>query len=101
MKILIIGSGYAGSLLSYFLHKKGVTTHIVDPGENATSTKVSGGIMIPLTGRRIVKTYNADSIIPFASKTYRKIEEQSGISFFRDKNVLQLFTSAGNMNEWF
>lgn len=101
MKVLIVGCGYAGSLLNYFLFKKGFTVHIADQNEEITSTKVSAGIMLPLTGRRIVKTYNADNIIPFAFKTYRELESISGKSFFKNKDVLQLFTSNGNMNDWF
>jgi len=101
MHVLIVGNGYAGGLLSYFLWKEGLNVSVVDKCETFTSTKVSAGIMLPLTGRRIVKTYNADKIIPFASEFYSGIEQESGIRVYNRKNVLQLFSSHGNRNEWF
>lgn len=101
MKILVIGGGYAGTILSYFLIRKGAEVTLVDKQRTSTSTKVSAGIMLPITGRRLAKTYLADLLIPFATDIYKQVGSQSGITFYHSKDVLQLFTGNGNRNEWF
>lgn len=100
MKILVLGGGFAGRLLTWFLCKKGADVTLADSGDPNSATRVSAGIIKPVTGRRIVKTANSGEAIPFAFNTYREISESSGIEILRDKPVLQLFTSAGNRNDW-
>ncbi|MBL0342050.1 MAG: FAD-binding oxidoreductase [Bacteroidetes bacterium] len=101
MKVLISGQGFAGSLLAWFLIKNGCEVTIVDSGDPFSSTRVSAGIMLPVTGRRLAKTQNADVIIPFARELYYDIEKVTNTHFFSSKNVLQLFTSTANRNEWY
>ncbi len=57
--------------------------------------------MLPVTGRRLAKTHLADLILPFARQTYRDIEKATGESFFVEKQVLQIFNSVSNLNEWY
>lgn len=99
--ILIVGQGYAGSLLAWMLIKKGYEVTVIDSAPEFSSTKVAAGIMIPITGRRLAKTHMADQIIPVAQQTYRAIEAATGSSFFIEKKVLQVFSSPGNLNEWY
>ena len=88
MNILIVGNGFAGGLLAWFLAKENVKITIIDRGEPNSSTRVSAGIMLPVTGRRLVKTQNADKVIPFAIQTYLEIEKHSGLQFYYPKDVL-------------
>lgn len=74
---------------------------VVDSNSEFTSTKVAAGIMLPVTGRRLAKTYKADHILPFARKTYKSIEKTTGTNFYADKQVLQIFSSVANLNEWY
>ena len=70
---LIAGQGLSGSLLAWFLIKAGKTVLIVDPELESTSSKVAAGMIHPVTGRRIVKSWNADEFIPFAKSIYKEI----------------------------
>ncbi|MDQ3050928.1 MAG: FAD-binding oxidoreductase [Bacteroidota bacterium] len=100
-EMLIIGQGYAGSLLAWMLIKKGYHVTVIDSTPEFTSTKVAAGIMLPITGRRLAKTHLADRILPFAHQIYREIETATGSSFFIEKKVLQVFSSLSNLNEWY
>lgn len=100
MKILIIGGGLAGRLLSWFLVKEGASITLVDDPRSDAATRVSAGIIMPVTGRRIVKTANAGNILPFAFNFYRKMQSLAQNKIFSENNILHLFNSEGNRNDW-
>lgn len=98
--MLIAGQGIAGSLLAWFLRRRGLRVVVADPGETNTSSRIAAGMIHPVTGRRVVKTWNADIFIPFARKTYLEIEDRLAVRFFEDYPVLEIFPDAGSRNDW-
>ena len=101
MNVLIVGQGLAGTLLAFELLSKGISVTIVDRQESLTSTKVAAGIILPVTGRRMVKTHLADQIIPYAFSHYRKLETLTGAAFFHEMPILEIFSSSKNRNDWY
>lgn len=97
---LIAGQGLSGSLLAWFLIKVGKKVLIVDPEVASTSSKVAAGMIHPVTGRRIVKSWNADEFIPFAKIIYKEIEFEANQQFFYDIPVLEIYQDHGNRNDW-
>ena len=67
---LIIGQGLCGTWLSYWLQKQGAEFIIIDNNAGSAATKAASGIINPVTGRRIVKTWLADELLPFAFESY-------------------------------
>jgi glycine oxidase len=45
--------------------------------------RVAAGVINPVTGRWMTKTWNFDQVLPVAVKTYRAIEQQFGIQVYR------------------
>ncbi len=45
--------------------------------------RVAAGVINPVTGRWMTKTWNFDQVVPVAVKTYRAIEQQFGIQVYR------------------
>lgn len=70
---LIIGQGVSGSFLSYFLMKEGASVLVIDDAKPNTASRVASGVINPVTGRRVVKTWMIDDIMPFAEKAYTEI----------------------------
>ncbi len=97
---IITGQGIAGSLLAWFLIQEGKKILVADPALDKTCTRVAAGLIHPLTGRRIVKSWNADLFIPFARNTYTSIEDKLGERFFEDYPVFEIFNDAGHRNDW-
>jgi glycine oxidase len=97
---IIAGQGIAGSLLAWFLLQRGKKVLVVDPERENSSSAVSGGMIHPVTGRRIVKTWMADTLIPFARKTYTDIEDKLAERFFEDYPVLEIFNDTQHRNDW-
>lgn len=98
--VLIIGQGISGSLVAWFLLKHGAKVLVVDPCESSTASRIAAGLIHPVTGRRIVKTWMADTLIPFARSTYTEIEDKIAARFFEDYPVFERFHSAGHRNDW-
>lgn len=97
---LISGQGLAGSLLAWHLLQEGKKVLVVDEDLEYTSTKVASGMMHPITGRRIVLSWRADEFVPFARKTFKAIENTTGIQFFFDMPVFEIYHDHGNRNDW-
>jgi len=100
LDFIVIGQGLAGSLLGYELIKAGKKILIIDEDRASTSSKIAAGIIMPITGRRIVKTWKADILIPFAKNIYNDIESALEAKFFFDLPAIEIFTSTKNRNDW-
>jgi glycine oxidase len=97
---IIVGQGIAGSLLSHFLLKKNKRLAIIDNHHHQASSMVAAGMINPITGRNFVKSWEIDTLIPFAKKTYLELEAQLGISIFDSKNVAMIFGAVKAENDW-
>lgn len=97
---IIVGQGLAGSLLAYHLLKEGNKVLVIDKCEKYTSSKIAAGIVHPITGRRMVKSWKADALIPFARKFYHEIENEIGAQLFFDLPLIEIYSSVKNRNDW-
>ncbi|MFT3904518.1 MAG: FAD-binding oxidoreductase [Niabella sp.] len=70
---LILGQGICGTFLSYFLLQEGKRVMVIDDNKPNTASRVSSGVINPVTGRRVVKSWMIDDIMPFAKKSYDAI----------------------------
>lgn len=97
---IIAGQGLAGTLLAHFLLKENQKIALIDPGRQGTATQVAAGIINPITGRRYVKSWRVDELIPFARQTYRELEQQFDISVFHPRNIIRSLFNAREENDW-
>ena len=97
---LIVGQGIAGTILAHFLLKKNKDILIVDEFNPSSSTNVAAGLFNPITGRKHIKSWMADTIFPFAEQTYTELEEFLQTQFYHPINTLKLFSSVQEKNDW-
>ncbi|MEX2566867.1 MAG: FAD-dependent oxidoreductase [Cyclobacteriaceae bacterium] len=97
---LLIGQGLAGTVLSYRLIKAGFKVHLIDKDEEGTSSKVAAGLYNPITGRRMVKTWQADVLFPEIEPFYKEMESFLGKRFFFPVGIYRPFLSFEEQNEW-
>jgi len=90
---LIIGQGICGTMLSWFLHKKGKDFVVVDNEVDQTPSKIAAGVINPVTGRRYAITWKADEVIPFALQAYAGIGQELDGRFIEEKSIIDLFPS--------
>lgn len=97
---IIVGQGIAGTLLAHFLEEEGQTVFVIDQYRPNSASQVAAGIINPITGRRYVKSWRVDELLPFARKTYRQLEHQLGVSVFHERNIIRTLFNQGEENDW-
>ncbi len=90
---LIIGQGISGTLLSRALMKAGKKVIVVDDGNVTTSSKVASGVINPVTGKRLVRTWMIDELLPFARNIYGEMEMELGVPLISQCNILDFHAS--------
>jgi glycine/D-amino acid oxidase-like deaminating enzyme len=88
---LIVGQGICGTFLSYFLHKEQKSFVVIDNNNKNAASRVSAGIINPVTGRRMVKVWMAEEILPFASRAYSEIGHLLNLDAISQKNLIDFF----------
>jgi len=94
----IIGQGLAGSILAYFLLKEGQNIKIFNAPNLPSSSKVAAGIYNPVTGKRLVKTWLADSIFAFLEDFYPQLERELNANFFHPMPIFHPFPDKATQN---
>lgn len=99
-KILIIGQGLAGTVLADKLMRQGHTVRIIDRGHKGTSSSVAAGVINPVTGRRIVKSWMIDDLRTLAKAYYLQVEQVLKIKLWYELPSLRIFTDTAMSNNW-
>ena len=70
---LIVGQGISGTFLSYYLQQLEKTVLVIDEYSENSPSRLTAGVMNPVTGRRLVTVWMADQLFPFAWDAYTAI----------------------------
>lgn len=97
---LIVGQGIAGTLLAWFLEKAGQSFMMIDNDFADSSTNIAAGIINPITGRRFVKSWMIEDLLPFAKKTYQEIQNSTELPIFKEMEIVRYFQSNVEGNNW-
>jgi glycine oxidase len=88
---LIIGQGLAGSLLARELLAMGQRVLVVDDHHQSSSSTIAGGLINPVTGKRLSLQPGIDYLLPAAQRLYRTIEQKARRRFFYPLPMLRIF----------
>src|SRR6478609_6066731 len=93
MKIdfILVGQGISGTMLYWFLKEAGYKVMVMDEARSNTASKVASGVISPVTGRRIVKTWLIDEVLPFARSCYTSISQKLSINAIREVSIIDFF----------
>ncbi|MEZ4885561.1 MAG: FAD-dependent oxidoreductase [Chitinophagales bacterium] len=97
---LIIGQGLAGTWLSHFLLQKNKTMMFIDDAHPWAASRVSSGLMNPITGRKLVKSWMAETLFPFARTHYCQLEELLQSRFCYDRTMVWLLSNPQELNNF-
>ena len=92
-EVLIVGQGVAGTLLAWECERAGIPFRLAAGAEGAPAmvSRVAAGIINPVTGRRLVKSWRIDTALPLARAAYRGIESAWGVKVWREMRVRRIF----------
>ena len=97
---LIIGQGIAGTLLHFCLKKRGQKVHVIDRAHRGAASKVAAGGINPVTGKRFVKSWKIDELLPVVKRMYRELETELKIPIYTPRNVYRILNNPGQENTW-
>ena len=97
---IIVGQGVAGAWITYYLLQENKNIIVFDKEDLQSASNVAGGLINPVTGRRVVTTWLAEELIPFITKEYNAAGELFGTEAIYQKNIL-VFPSATDMQQAF
>ncbi len=89
--IVILGQGLAGSVLAWSFQRAGIDFDVIDRGHADASSRIGAGIINPVTGQRLVKSWRIDEELPTALAMYREMEAALGVALVRPMRVRRLF----------
>src|SRR2546423_2547873 len=84
---LIVGHGIGGALLSHCLNKAGANIIVIDEDKPNTASKVAAGLINPVTGRRLVKSWMIDELLRAVEKVFGEIDQQYNINCLYEKEL--------------
>jgi glycine/D-amino acid oxidase-like deaminating enzyme len=90
---IIVGQGICGTFLSYYLTKKGIQHIIIDESKPQTASKIASGVINPITGRRLVRTWMIEEVMPFAIDAYKELERELDCNLIRQTNIIDFHTT--------
>src|SRR3982751_1334318 len=88
---LIVGQGISGTFLSYYLQQLEKTVLVIDEYSENSPSRLTAGVMNPVTGRRLVTVWMAEQLFPFAWDAYTAIGAALDIPVISHRNVIDFF----------
>lgn len=79
---LIVGAGLAGCLLAWRFHQAQKAFQLIGSTQLPAAFDVAAGVINPVTGRWMTKSWNIDTLLPQAESTYRSIEQGLNIRVY-------------------
>jgi glycine oxidase len=97
---VIVGQGLAGSCVALQLLLLGKRILVIDRVHENSATNVAAGLFNPVTGRKMTKTWMADTLFPYLHEFYKDAEELTCQKFFNPSKLYRPFVSVEEQNEW-
>lgn len=99
MHIGIVGQGLAGTLMAFRLMQEGLRISVIDPGGENSST-IASGLINPVTGRKYVKSWQADRLLEIADRVYPAMEELLNISCYFHRPLFRMLHDHQQAELW-
>lgn len=99
MRILVVGQGLAGTLISHAALREGWDCHVIDSGAPAASS-VAAGMFNPMSFRRILEVWDAAIHLDALHSTYREIECELGTELLHFLPILKRIPNASYADDW-
>jgi len=91
--IIIVGQGISGTVLSSTLMEQHQKVLVIDDGNKKAASKIASGVINPVTGRRIVKTWQIDAVMPAAVRIYKALENKLNTQIIQQCNIVNFHAS--------
>ena len=100
MRCLVIGQGLAGSVLAWTLRKRGVDVQVIDAETANQSSRAAAGIVNPITGKRLARSWNFELFCDHARALYQAMEKHWSCQIWHDTLIYRVLPTPKEINDW-
>lgn len=97
---LVVGQGLAGSIVANEIQSRGYSFHIIDNNHQKSASLAAGGIMHPMSFKRLIESWKSLEFIRFATNYYIQLENELNAQFFEAFKLKRPFGSIEEQNDW-
>lgn len=98
---IIVGQGLSGSWLSYWLWKANHSFAVIDTIDPLSASRVASGVINPVTGRVLAKTWMAETLLPFCLEAYTAWGRELGFDCIKESSILHFFPTTQMMEAFY
>jgi len=99
-KVLIIGQGIAGTVVSKHLKDQNISHDVFDNNHHNASTLVAAGMWNPIVFRRLNKSWEIDALLPYALMFYERFQQELDLEILKFHKLYRFFNSPEDANNW-
>src|SRR5436190_1596500 len=100
LDFVIVGQGLAGTTLAWQLRRRGQRVLVIDHEGGGSASRIAAGLVTPVTGKRLAKSWRWDELFPAAVTFYRSLEAEIGGAFFHQRPAVRLFADEAERDEF-
>lgn len=97
---IVVGQGLAGTVLGHQLERHGKSFVIFDTENPTASSKAAAGLINPITGKKMVKSWKIDELLPVALDFYSEISDLLNIPLVYPNVVFRVLKNQAEENDW-
>ena len=90
---VIVGQGIAGTSLAWCLRWAGSRFLVVDRQEPVTSSRIAAGLVTPITGQKMIKSWRFDELWTAAISFYDRVQSETKSQFFSRRSMVRMFAN--------
>ena len=90
---VILGQGIAGTSLAWCLRWAGSRFLVIDRQETVTSSRIAAGLVTPITGQKMIKSWRFDEFWTAAISFYDRVQSETKSQFFLRRSMVRLFAN--------
>ena len=97
---LIVGQGLSGTIISEEIFRRGFTFNIIDNHHINSASMAAGGMMHPMSFKRLIPSWKALEFVKYAQSFYHDIQKNLEEKFYQDFQLYRPFDSIEEQNDW-
>lgn len=97
---IVVGQGIAGSCMAFELMRRGLKVAVFDDSWKWAACIVAAGVINPITGKRLVKSWRSEVAHAAAKKFYANLEGILNAKFYHERRILQMCRSLEEDSLW-
>lgn len=86
--------------MAHFLQREDQDILVIDQAYPRAASRVAAGMINPVTGRRYVKSWRIDTLLPFSRQTFRDLEKELDIQIYHERNIIRSLFNSREENDW-